>query len=72
MKCPTVIGDVCNELCQNAIVSLKGEDGKPLYTLDRVFTNVTIDTWVKEDDSMLQLVRKEYPLYKLGSQYTPF
>jgi hypothetical protein len=55
VKCPSVQGGVCNELCQNAILNLKGEDGKPLYALERVFNNITLEDWVRDEDRMLQL-----------------
>ena len=45
VRCPTFKSHICTKICLNAVESLKGEDGKPLYTLDKVYDNVHLEYW---------------------------
>jgi len=71
VRCPTFKADTCTKICLNAVESLRGEDGKQMYKLDKVYDNLHLEYW-QNDHAELQLIRREYPLYKLGDQYAPF
>lgn len=45
VRCPTFKSHICTKICLNAVESLKGEDGKPLYTLNKVYDNVHLEYW---------------------------
>jgi len=63
---------ICNNLCINSLLSLKGDDGGYLYELHSKIDNVELEYWsfMEEDfNEHLDIVSKTYPIYKLKDMY---
>ena len=71
IKCNTVAGSVCYRLCDAAILDVRGEDGNFLYYKEKTYRNIALETWETESGDV-QVIDKEYPIYRLHERYEPW
>lgn len=66
-----VFGDQCFKLCNTAILGVKGEDGEPLYSLEKIDDDgIHVENWHDETGMQYQ-VRHPFYYYRLNPGFQP-
>jgi len=69
-QCTDVNGNQCHLMCHSAILSVKGDNGMPLYTVDRLYDDIHVASEHTRDDTTLVISHPTYR-YKLNDAFTP-
>jgi len=70
-NCVSISGTTCQDICQNGITEIQGDQGTPLYHLEKVYPGLSL-AWLDNLALEKTLIDKRPVLYKLNDDYTPY